>query len=343
MVGLIGRLGLLAVLAGAAFMLLVVGTRKPGDGNMLLGLGSGADTHGLYVTDIEESFRIPIAQDVDWVAGGSIDWSLDGTRIVFVDIVQAVPLANTTYELHRMDVNGNNDLKLTEGYRDLYPFWSSDGSHIIFISNRSGQPEFFVIDAVGNHIRQLTVNSGIYDAPVPSPDRTQIAYISRRDVSNDSLPYNDNFFLCVMNADSTANHCFGEGFYPTWSPDEKQLAFVSDWTIYAIGTDGNNLHRIASTAVVIENLYWSPDGEHIAFISYYQNNRELFLVNTDGSNLHRLTVGYSSGPVWSPDGSLLMYRSGSFSDHTLFVTDVTRDITAPLNVDSPLGSPLFWR
>jgi TolB protein len=317
--------------------------RTKNAGVTLLMLGSGPDTQDLYALDIETPMSAPIAQDVNWVAGGSIDWSFDGRRIVFVDIVEAVPLADTTYELHTLDFDGTNHRKLTEGFRDLSPFWSSDSSHIIFISNRSGQPEFFAVDAAGDNIRQLTVNSGIYDAPVPSPDRSRIAFVSRHDAANDGASYYHNLFLCVMNADGSDIHCVEAGFYPAWSPTGTQIAFVSDWTIYAMDMDGDNRRQIASTGVVIENLYWSPDGEHIAFISYYQDNRELFLVNADGSNLHRLTVGYSGGPVWSPDGSLLMYRSGSFSDHKLYITDVTRNITSTLHVKGNVGSPLFWR
>ena len=63
---------------------------------------------------------------------------------------------------------------------------------------------------------------------------------------------------------------------------------------------------------------WSPDGKQIAFISNrnapenapedYQN---LWIVNADGTGLKQLTTtGESSYPSWSPDGKQIVFQSG---------------------------------
>jgi TolB protein len=345
---LISGVALVAAVLLAALVALAVGLSNSGPetSSSLITLASARETQNLYLTDIQKHISHPIAQEVDTVSAWSFDWSPDRSQIVFVDIVERTPLADTTYEIYRVAIDGGNRRKLTEGFRDLYPFWSSDGNHIVFVSNRSGQDEFFVMDVQGNTIQQITTNSGLYlqEAPAPSPDRTQIAYISQTDVGNDAFSYNDDFLLCIINEDGSHQYCLTEASFPTWSPDGQQIAFVYDWTVYAIGVDGSNLRRIATTEVVTENLYWSPDGRHIAMVSYYQNERELFIVDADGSNLYRLTHGWDGGAVWSPDGKQLIYALGRLTfDYELFVTDVDTNISSPLNLGSAEGHPLFWR
>ncbi len=49
----------------------------------------------------------------------------------------------------------------------VYPFdsdghWSADGKQIVFVSNRSGGGEIYVIDADGSHLRQLTHEADAY-------------------------------------------------------------------------------------------------------------------------------------------------------------------------------------
>jgi Tol biopolymer transport system component len=57
---------------------------------------------------------------------------------------------------------------------------------------------------------------------------------------------------------------------------------------------------------------WSPDGKHIAFVSYRAEGSrpQVFVMNADGSDLHKLTDGESF--EWAPDGSALAaYNKGN--------------------------------
>ena len=57
---------------------------------------------------------------------------------------------------------------------------------------------------------------------------------------------------------------------PTWSPDGKRVAFISDRDgqkdIYVANADGSGVRRLTSTAVVEQALEWSPDGKYIGFL-----------------------------------------------------------------------------
>jgi Tol biopolymer transport system component len=56
---------------------------------------------------------------------------------------------------------------------------------------------------------------------------------------------------------------------PTWSPDGKRLAFVSN-----LDSDGSS---------GADDAVWSPDGTRIAFLSGQQSAATLCLVRPDGS------------------------------------------------------------
>lgn len=60
-----------------------------------------------------------------------------------------------------------------------------------------------------------------------------------------------------------------------------------------------------------ESPAWSPDGSKIAFSSYRDGNREIYVINADGTGLKRVTENQVSDdfPFWSPDGQWIGFTS----------------------------------
>src|SRR5437899_1268777 len=58
---------------------------------------------------------------------------------------------------------------------------------------------------------------------------------------------------------------------PRWSPDGKQLAFLSDrdehQQVYAIRADGGEASALTKGKRGVKNFAWSPDGKQIAFLA----------------------------------------------------------------------------
>ena len=102
---------------------------------------------------------------------------------------------------------------------------------------------------------------------------------------------------------------------PTWSPDGRQLAYVSfenkKPVIY--------VHSLATgQRVVVANFKgsnsapaWSPDGRKLAVVLSKEGGSQIFLVNANGSGVQRLTTASSinTEPYFSPDGQSIYFTS----------------------------------
>ena len=130
---------------------------------------------------------------------------------------------------------------------------------------------------------------------------------------------------------------------PAWSPDGRQIAFLSTRggkaQIYLIDVAGGEARALTNLPQgVTGGVAWSPDGSQIAFIARpaaeapdaskpYRVTRpmyrfdelgyvdwgvqELFVIAVAGGEPRQLTHDQSvnSAPAWSPDGSELLYLS----------------------------------
>ncbi len=110
----------------------------------------------------------------------------------------------------------------------------------------------------------------------------------------------------------------GQVLTPTSSPDDKEVAFLSDSgghaNLWVVNTESGGLRQITherDPTVAMGVPVWSPNGRAIAFVSSRGNEGWTFgvwLVDSDGSNL-RNVANPGLGPAWSPDGSWVYYST----------------------------------
>jgi hypothetical protein len=95
----------------------------------------------------------------------------------------------------------------------------------------------------------------------------------------------------------------GNDFYPSWSPDGRRLAYVSDrdgtWEISTVNADGSGQSRLTSgsrfvcpsggCSVPRFHPSWSPDGKQIAFTHDRDGVAQVYVMNADGTGQKRLT------------------------------------------------------
>jgi Tol biopolymer transport system component len=189
------------------------------------------------------------------------------------------------------------------------PVVSPDGSRIVFISNRDGAEDLFVIAADGTGETRLTRTPETEAAPGWTPDGKQIVF---------SVFANDASRFCAIDPDGKNQREIASvpGRAPALSPDGKRLVFMAGtWTatrLMVSALDGSNAKQITDGSSIAWNNHWSPDGTRIAFTSRTGPDGTLavFVMKADGSERRQVTHlspedGRAQWPVWSPDGRRL--------------------------------------
>src|SRR5262245_14627847 len=138
----------------------------------------------------------------------------------------------------------------------------------------------------------------------------------------------------LIRADSSNTwiaHNIEPSFSPQWSPDGKQLAFVSVATgwrhVYVADVTTSSSRALTSGAFEVQAPVWSPDGRTILAVSTREHlqaprpvaidpasGKTTPLEPTLGSASDAWWPGYMAGPGWSPDGKRIAYALSASAD-----------------------------
>jgi len=203
---------------------------------------------------------------------------------------------------------------------------------ILFLSDRDGSSEIYIMPVTGGEARRLTSFGANSLRPDRSPTSGLIAFSTDRDGSRD---------LFIIEVDGTqARNLTVSGaseFGPGWSPDGKRLVFSSDaggsFDIYTMTVDGSGaVHRLTDNGAQNSAPDWSPTGEQIAFVSDVDGDFEIYVVNADGSGKARKmtdNVIDDHAPEWSPDGDYIAFDASEERDSELYLVNVSTGLTEP--------------
>jgi dipeptidyl aminopeptidase/acylaminoacyl peptidase len=129
---------------------------------------------------------------------------------------------------------------------------------------------------------------------------------------------------------------------PSFSPDARQLAFVSDLgglpQVWRVDATGGWPELVTTLEDQVRDVSWSPEGTWLALTAAPGGglNSQIYLVRPDGSDLTRITEGGRTNnwlSRWSEDGRYVLYsssrRTAEAMDPYAFepVTGATRPIS----------------
>jgi dipeptidyl aminopeptidase/acylaminoacyl peptidase len=141
---------------------------------------------------------------------------------------------NLLGNLWTLPASGGSATRTTSLQQDTaYPDWSPDGKTIAFQSYKSGTFHIWAMNPDGSDAKELT--SGFYDDREPqfSPDGTKIVFSSDRPpagapAGTATRSYNLWTLTLATGQLTEITHASGgtNYYYPTWSPDGKQITYV---------------------------------------------------------------------------------------------------------------------
>lgn len=121
--------------------------------------------------------------------------------------------------------------------------------------------------------------------------------------------------------------------WPVWSPDGKQLIFVSNrnpmgdkWaptTLWIVNADGSRLRQVVSR-YGLEHPAWSPNGKFLAFNS----GAQIYVFDLEATKAYPLFGIGEHGfyPSWGPDSHTLTFSAQRRDDPDIYIAEL--DFTA---------------
>lgn len=102
-------------------------------------------------------------------------------------------------------------------------------------------------------------------------------------------------------------------YEPAISPDKDEIAFVSGGDIWTVSTNGGEARLLVSHPANESRPIYSPDGKQLAFISNRTGNGDIYMLTFATGELKRLTFDDSNDQLdgWSRDGRWIYFSSTS--------------------------------
>ena len=126
---------------------------------------------------------------------------------------------------------------------------------------------------------------------------------------------------------------------PAWSPDGKEIAYVSFETsrpaIYRQNLQSGAREQLTNFRGLNGAPAWSPDGKKMAMVLSKDGSPDIYLMDLASKQLQRITRHYAidTEPTWMPDGKSLLFTSDRGGRPQIYRYDVASAQTTRLTYE----------
>ncbi|MBN1266610.1 MAG: serine/threonine-protein kinase [Anaerolineales bacterium] len=220
---------------------------------------------------------------------------------------------------------------------------------IAFASNRSGEPQIYLISTNGSDEVQLTNLVDGACQPAWSPDGTQIVFTSPCNKSKTTYPGSSLWMIGVDGSglSSLPTVAGGGDFDARFSPDGSRIAFTSMRDgrpqVYLMTLETKEVQNISDNLTTENQPAWHPEGNALVYNSWRAGFSELFMVELPDLEEKRYTLSDepdASHADFSGDGQQLLFQRLVGGIPRLFVNEYnSRDrLARQVCSESPLAA-----
>lgn len=226
-------------------------------------------------------------------------------------LVTSIRTGDTEVFIANPETGDMTNVSRSPSSEDRYPCWSPDARQIVFMSDREGTTNLWIMQSDGSQVRRLLRSPDVCYMPSwrNTPDGELIVFGMHGDQPE----------MASIRPDGSGLKKLGEGHDPTLSPDGKRICYTGHppeggLTVYVMDWNGTNKRRVVAGVSTVGATFpnWSPDSREIVYSFPVGNALELFIIGVDGQGERQLT---HFGPpfvctpaAWSPDGKWISFR-----------------------------------
>ena len=181
-------------------------------------------------------------------------FSPDGRRIAY----STRGRGHSNADIYVSDADGSGDINISNHRAiDTSPTWSPSSRQIAFISDRTGRPQLWLMEADGSDLRQLVSEGGHCDSPSWAPDGRHIIYSWQA-----PKRWKHDIYIVEVASGKIFQLTSGTGSneHPDWSPDGRHIVFQSTRTgskqLFIMNADGKSRRQITAYGIN-ESPAWS--------------------------------------------------------------------------------------
>lgn len=223
------------------------------------------------------------------------------------------------------------------------------GTRIVFVSDRSGSKEIWVMNWDGTAQRQLTKYNSLSSFPSASPDGRMVAFTTY--VSG--LPAIQLVSIATGRKLPFYNQRASLNSFVTFTPDSKKVIFSSTAgggpaQLYMANIDGSEFHRITeSGGIEVEAKINPKTGADLVDVSGRAGMPQIYQMTLEGADVQRISAGTgeATNPSWNPDGAHIAFawtKGFEPGNYNIFVMDVASRQTTQLTANEGRNENPSW-